>query len=150
MELIGQKPERRIVVYFLAGILIGMILLMLPVSSANRPISFVNALFTSTSAVCVTGLTVLDTGHDFSFFGQIVILALIQLGGLGIVVFGAVFALLLGQAFSLRESVAMQDLLSARTVSRIGNMIGFVFFDFLTFFFSFLIFLTIGGYLKYV
>lgn len=59
--------------------------------------------------------------------GQMVILTLIQLGGLGIVVFGAVFALLLGQAFSFRESVAMQDLLSARTVSRIGNMIAFVF-----------------------
>jgi trk system potassium uptake protein TrkH len=59
--------------------------------------------------------------------GQMVILTLIQLGGLGIVVFGAVFALLLGQAFTLRESVAMQDLLSARTVSRIGNMIAFIF-----------------------
>jgi len=56
-----------------------------------------------------------------------VILALIQLGGLGIVVFGAVFALLLGQALSLRESVAMQDLLSASTLGRIGNMIAFIF-----------------------
>ena len=59
--------------------------------------------------------------------GQMVILVLIQLGGLGIVIFGAVFALLLGQALSLRESVAMQDLLNARTVSRIGNMIAFIF-----------------------
>ena len=59
--------------------------------------------------------------------GQVVILTLIQLGGLGIVVFGAVLALLLGQAFSVRESVAMQDLLNARTLSRIGKMIAFIF-----------------------
>jgi trk system potassium uptake protein TrkH len=59
--------------------------------------------------------------------GQLIILTLIQLGGLGIVVFGAVFALLLGQALSLRESVAMQDLLSTRTLSRIGHMIAFIF-----------------------
>jgi trk system potassium uptake protein TrkH len=59
--------------------------------------------------------------------GQVVILTLIQLGGLGIVMFGAVFALLLGQALSVREQVAMQDLLSASTISRIGNMITFIF-----------------------
>jgi trk system potassium uptake protein TrkH len=60
--------------------------------------------------------------------GQAIILTLIQLGGLGIVVFGAVIALLLGQAFSVRESVAMQDLLSTRTLGRIGTMIAFIFF----------------------
>jgi trk system potassium uptake protein TrkH len=59
--------------------------------------------------------------------GQLIILSLIQLGGLGIVVFGAVFSLLLGQALSLRESVAMQDLLSAQTLGRIGKMIAFIF-----------------------
>jgi trk system potassium uptake protein TrkH len=67
-----------------------------------------------------------DTGQDFSPAGQWIILALIQLGGLGIVVFGAVFAVLLGQVLSVREQVAMQDLLSTRTLSRIGNMIGFI------------------------
>ncbi|OHB82699.1 MAG: hypothetical protein A2Z38_10800 [Planctomycetes bacterium RBG_19FT_COMBO_48_8] len=102
---------------------------MLPTASADgkESLSFVDALFTATSGTCVTGLIVKETGRDFSMMGQMVILALIQLGGLGIVVFGAVFAMLLGQAFSLRESVAMQDLLSARTISRIGNMIAFVF-----------------------
>jgi len=103
---------------------------MLPKATAasKENISFVDALFTATSATCVTGLIVKDTGQDFSLMGQVVILSLIQLGGLGIVVFGAVFALLLGQALSLRESVAMQDLVSARTVSRISNMIVFIFF----------------------
>ena len=59
---------------------------MLPMSSAGEPIGFTDALFTSTSATCVTGLTVKDTGKDFSLVGQIIIISLIQLGGLGIVI----------------------------------------------------------------
>jgi len=125
----GKNPTQTLIASFLVLIFSGAGLLMLPAASAEgkESLSFVDALFTATSGTCVTGLIVKDTGQDFSMMGQVVILALIQLGGLGIVVFGAVFALLLGQAFSLRESVAMQDLLSARTVSRIGNMIAFVF-----------------------
>jgi len=125
----GKNPTRTLIASFLVLIFSGAGLLMLPSASADgkESLSFVDALFTATSGTCVTGLIVKDTGGDFSMMGQVVILALIQLGGLGIVVFGAVFALLLGQAFSLRESVAMQDLLSARTISRIGNMIAFVF-----------------------
>ncbi|HUT44752.1 MAG TPA: potassium transporter TrkG [Sedimentisphaerales bacterium] len=125
----GKSPTRTLIASFLVLIFSGAGLLMLPAASADgkESLSFVDALFTATSGTCVTGLIVRNTGQDFSMMGQVVILALIQLGGLGIVVFGAVFALLLGQAFSLRESVAMQDLLSARTISRIGNMIAFVF-----------------------
>ncbi len=125
----GRSPTRALILSFLVLILSGAGLLMLPRASAasGENLSFVDALFTATSATCVTGLIVKNTGEDFSLMGQAVILSLIQLGGLGIVVFGVVFALLLGQALSLRESVAMQDLLSARTVSRIGNMIAFIF-----------------------
>ena len=125
----GKSPTQTLIASFLVLIFSGAGLLMLPAASADgkESLSFVDALFTATSGTCVTGLIVKDTGQDFSMMGQMVILTLIQLGGLGIVVFGAVFALLLGQAFSFRESVAMQDLLSARTVSRIGNMIAFVF-----------------------
>jgi trk system potassium uptake protein TrkH len=123
----GRSPTRTLIASFLVLIISGAGLLMLPRSSATENISFVDALFTATSATCVTGLIVKDTGQDFSLMGQLVILGLIQLGGLGIVVFGAVFALLLGQALSLRESVAMKDLLSARTLGRIGNMIAFIF-----------------------
>jgi trk system potassium uptake protein TrkH len=108
-------------------ILSGAGILMLPAAANGQNINVIDALFTSTSATCVTGLVVKDTGSDFSLMGQIVILTLIQLGGLGIVIFGAVIALLLGQAFSLRESAAMQDILSARTLSKIGNMIAFIF-----------------------
>ncbi len=125
----GRSPTQTLIVSFLILIASGAGLLMLPKASAvgKESLNFIDALFTATSATCVTGLIVKDTGQDFSFMGQVVILSLIQLGGLGIVVFGAVFALLLGQALSLRESVAMQDLLSARTVSRISNMIVFIF-----------------------
>jgi trk system potassium uptake protein TrkH len=123
----GRNPTKTLVASFLVLIVAGGGALMLPRASTGAPLGAVDALFTATSATCVTGLIVKDTGRDFTFVGQVIILVLIQLGGLGIVVFGAVFALLLGQAFSVRESVAMQDLLSARTVSRIGNMIAFIF-----------------------
>ena len=125
----GKSPTRTLIVSFLVLIISGAGLLMLPKASAPdaKNLSFVDALFTATSATCVTGLIVKNTGEDFSLMGKLIILSLIQLGGLGIVMFGAVFALLLGQALSLRESVAMQDLLSARTLSRIGNMIAFIF-----------------------
>ncbi len=123
----GRNPTKTLIVSFLVLIISGAGLLMLPKASAAENISLVDALFTATSATCVTGLIVKDTGSDFSLMGQVIILALIQLGGLGIVVFGAVFALLLGQALSLRERVAMQDLLSARTLGRISNIIAFIF-----------------------
>jgi len=125
----GKNPTRTLIVSFLFLIVAGAGFLMLPRAAGTdkENLSFIDALFTSTSATCVTGLIVKDTGKDFSLMGQVVILALIQLGGLGIVIFGAVFALLLGQALSLRESVAMQDLLSTRTISRLGNMIAFIF-----------------------
>ena len=125
----GKSPTQTLIASFVVLIVSGAGLLMLPRAAApdKENVDFVDALFTATSATCVTGLIVKDTGQDFSLMGQVVILSLIQLGGLGIVVFGAVFALLLGQAFSLRESVAMQDLLSTRTLSRIGNMIAFIF-----------------------
>jgi len=125
----GKNPTQTLVASFLVLIVSGAGLLTLPAASApdGERLGFVDALFTATSATCVTGLIVKDTGRDFSLMGQVVILTLIQLGGLGIVVFGAVFALLLGQALSVRESVAMQDLVSANTLSRIGNMIAFIF-----------------------
>jgi trk system potassium uptake protein TrkH len=123
----GKSPTRTLIASFLVLIIGGAGLLYLPKASTGESASFVDALFTATSATCVTGLIVRDTGKDFSLMGQLIILSLIQLGGLGIVMFGAVFALLLGQALSLRESVAMQDLLSARTLGRIGNMIAFIF-----------------------
>ena len=123
----GQNPARVLIGSFCVLIIAGAGMLMLPKSYTTDQMNFVDALFTATSATCVTGLIVKDTGADFSLMGQIVILTLIQLGGLGIVIFGAVLALLLGQALSVRESVAMQDLLSAQTLGRISKIIGFIF-----------------------
>jgi trk system potassium uptake protein TrkH len=122
----GKNPTRTLVASFLVLIISGAGLLMLPKASdeGNESLSLVDALFTATSATCVTGLIVKDTGEHFSPGGQTIILILIQLGGLGIVVFGAVFALLMG--LSVREEVAMQDLLSAQTLSKITTMITFI------------------------
>ena len=124
----GRNPSRVLVASFIVLIATGTILLMLPKATPGRTsMRPIDALFTSTSATCVTGLVVVNTGRDFTFMGQVIILVLIQLGALGIVVFGVVFALLLGQVLTLRETVAMQDLLSTETASRIGNIILFIF-----------------------
>jgi trk system potassium uptake protein TrkH len=123
----GKNPPRALAVLFVVLIAAGSGLLMLPRSHNLEHLSFTDAVFTAASATCVTGLIVQDTGRDFTLMGQIIILALIQLGGLGIVIFGAVMALLLGQALSIRESATMQDLLNAQTLSRIVRMIAFIF-----------------------
>ncbi len=123
----GRNPTTALITIFVILITVGAGFLMLPKSYNCPQMSFVDALFTATSATCVTGLIVKDTGSDFTTMGQVVILSLIQMGGLGIVIFGAVLALLLGQALSVRESVAMQDLLSTQTLGKIGTIIGFIF-----------------------
>ncbi len=124
----GSDPMRVFIASFVLLIVAGAVALYLPTSTVSREnITVVDSLFTSTSAACVTGLAVKDIGREFTFMGQFAILVLIQLGGLGIVMFGAVFALLFGQAFSVRESVAMQDLLSASTLNRIPHLIAFIF-----------------------
>jgi trk system potassium uptake protein TrkH len=123
----GENPTRGLIILFVILICSGAGLLMLPKAHNLETMGVTDAFFTATSATCVTGLVVLDTGQDFSLIGQTIILILIQLGGLGIVVFGAVLALLLGQALSVKESLAMQDLLSAQTLRNISLMIGFIF-----------------------
>ena len=89
--------------------LAGAFLLMLPFSTTSGHITLIDALFTSTSAVCVTGLTVLETGAYFTLFGQIVILVLIQLGGLGIMTVSVVLFQFLGKVVSFRHRMAMQE-----------------------------------------
>ncbi len=123
----GKNPTKTLIASFVVLILAGTGVLMLPKSATGERVGFVDSLFTATSATCVTGLIVKDTGKDFSIMGQLTILTLIQLGGLGIVVFGAVFALLLGQVLGIRETAAMQDILSEQTLGRINRMIAFIF-----------------------
>ena len=104
-----SHPARAIILSFLGAILLGWILLSLPQASKGPPLSLVDALFTSTSATCVTGLIVVDTGTRFTTFGQVVILALIQLGGLGIMTFSALFLIFMGGRFSLKQRLLMQE-----------------------------------------
>jgi len=90
------------------------------------PADWSTALFTSTSAVCVTGLTVVSTGGYWSPFGQVVILCLIQLGGLGIMTFGAVFALVFWQELGLRQSAVMNDLMTPTMSVQISKVLLFI------------------------
>lgn len=105
-----MTPPRTFVVSFLLVILAGTTLLLLPVSSASgKPLSFIDALFTSASAVCVTGLTVVDIGRDLSLFGQIVTLILFQIGGLGIITFSLVLFGIMGRSLSFRGRELLQS-----------------------------------------
>jgi trk system potassium uptake protein TrkH len=94
---------------FAVAILVGALALMLPSSTVSGNIRFIDALFTSTSAVCVTGLTVLDTATYFTRSGQFIIMCLIQLGGLGIMTFSIVLLILSGRRLSLRDKMILQD-----------------------------------------
>jgi len=100
-------PERMLLLSFATLISIGTVLLMLPISS-KKPLSLIDAIFTATSATCVTGLTILDIGNDLTLFGQIVVLTLIELGGLGIMTFSVFFWKMIGMDISLRTKLALE------------------------------------------
>jgi trk system potassium uptake protein TrkH len=122
------RPALLFVGSFLALIAVGTGLLLLPVATApgEPPTTFMDALFTATSGVCVTGLVVVDTGTHWAPLGRYVILALVQLGGLGLMVFGSVFALLLWRGMRVRESAMMQEILSHNIFAEVGRMIIFI------------------------
>lgn len=103
------SSSRIILIGFAVLILIGSILLALPVASKGNSISWLDALFTSTSAVCVTGLAVVDTGSGFSIFGQVVLMILIQIGGLGFMTFGVLIAVVMGKKIGLKERLLIQE-----------------------------------------
>ena len=116
-----------IILLFAAVILIGAALLMLPISAQERTVTpFHEALFTATSAVCVTGLVVRDTASHWSAFGQAVLMVLIQIGGLGVITVGASFSLLSGRRISLSQRGRMQEAISAPKVGGIVRLTGFV------------------------
>ncbi len=111
-KVLTDNPPVSLMLSFIAVIFIGTILLMLPEASvAHRVTPFVDALFTATSATCVTGLIVFDTGTYFSLFGQLVILVLIQLGGLGIMTVSTAFALIMGRRLTLKLENVMQSVI---------------------------------------
>jgi trk system potassium uptake protein TrkH len=106
----GIRPIRVLPLGFICIILIGALLLMLPLSSRDgSSMRFLDALFTATSASCVTGLVVVDTGTHFSVFGQVVILLMIQLGGLGFMTAATILFSLTGRKISLRDRMTMAE-----------------------------------------
>ena len=107
------KPTQVIIASFLFMILLGTFLLMLPISTTNNQgLKWIDALFVSTSASCVTGLTVVDLHNDLTFFGTVVMLMLIQFGGLGIMTLATLVVHTLGYRFQLKENIVLQESLN--------------------------------------
>jgi len=109
-RILKLHPATLVLASFLMAIATGALLLNLPVATESGHIPWVDAVFTATSAVCVTGLSVVDTGSYFTPFGQGVILALIQIGGLGVMTIAVVLFRWIGRSISFRQRMAMQDL----------------------------------------
>ena len=131
LEIIHRKKRlssfKLIALGFAGVIVLGALILMLPFSSNTGSVTpFHAARFTSTSAVCVTGLVVQDTGSYWSAFGQAVILLLIQIGGLGVVTVAATFTMLSGRKISLMQRSTMQDAISAPKVGGIVRLTRFI------------------------
>lgn len=119
----GLRPARILVWGFATSIIIGALLLSLPIATVDKAgAPFLTALFTSTSAVCVTGLVVVDTGTYFSTFGQMVIMVLIQIGGLGFMTFATLFAIILGRKITLKERILLQEALNQVTMEGVVRL----------------------------
>ena len=131
----SKKPFRKIltsfqiiILGFLAVILLGSLILMLPVSSAaGQATPFKDTIFTATSAVCVTGLIVKDTATHWSVFGQAVILVMIRIGGLGVISVAAFIAMVSGRGLSLFGRSMLQDTISAPQLGGVLRLTGFLF-----------------------
>ena len=116
--------SRKLILGFMGAILIGTFLLMMPFSSSGEEnISFLTALFTITSAVCVTGLSVIDVGKELSTAGQIILLIFIQLGGLGIMTFSSFILLLIGKKITYEERELLKE---ERNLENNGGILWFL------------------------
>ncbi len=117
------NPSQTIIAGFALIILAGSVLLSLPLAAeSGRATPFLTALFTATSATCVTGLVVVDTATHFSLFGEIVILVLIQLGGLGYMTIATLMAMAIGRRIGLRERLVLQE---AQNLYTVGGVVRF-------------------------
>ena len=129
MGTIGKRlsSSQIIILGFAAMILLGSFLLMLPFSTQDgKGATFADAIFTATSAVCVTGLIVRDTATYWSAFGQTVLIALIQIGGMGVVTVAIAISTLSGRQISLKQRSTMQEAISAHKVGGIVRLTGFI------------------------
>lgn len=115
-------PSQTIILSFIFVIFCGAGLLMLPKATySGHPVSFIDAVFTATSATCVTGLTVVDTATRFTRFGQIIILFLIQIGGLGIMTLSSFLVIFFGKGMGIRERVVISEMLNVDNFGKILN-----------------------------
>lgn len=122
-DLFYFNPTLLFVLSFLLLILSGTALLLLPKSTNYHHLSFLDALFITTSAVCVTGLSVVDIAKEFTFFGQAVLLLLIQLGGLGIMTFTGFFGYFFSGGFSFKNELLYTELLGEHKLGSVMRMI---------------------------
>lgn len=121
------SPGLLFVVSYLVAIMLGTLLLRMPMSTRSGHIEWIDALFTSTSAFCVTGLTVVDTGTHFSLFGQVLIMLMVEVGGLGIMTFAALLFLSIGWTVSIRQRSFIQGTYTSEITRDIKQLVVFIF-----------------------
>lgn len=122
-----MKPTQILILSFALLIFIGAVFLSLPIVSRDgQSVGFLNALFTSTSAVCVTGLVVVDTYTQYNLVGQVIIMLLIQIGGLGTMTMTTLIFLILGKKITLRERLIIQEALNQLTLSGLIKLIRYI------------------------
>ncbi|WRP06120.1 TrkH family potassium uptake protein [Rossellomorea aquimaris] len=130
-KVIRLSPPQLLVVTFLFFIIVGMGLLKLPFATTES-ITWLDALFTTTSAMTVTGLAVVDTGDAFTLFGEVIIMSLIQIGGLGIMSFAVLIFMMLGKKIGFKERLLLQQALNQTSVGGVIKLVKYLFiFSFL-------------------
>ncbi|MCR8847834.1 TrkH family potassium uptake protein [Rossellomorea sp. SC111] len=125
-KVIRLSPPQLLVVTFLFFIILGMGLLKLPFATTDQ-ISWLDALFTTTSAMTVTGLAVVDTGGAFTLFGEVVVMSLIQIGGLGIMSFAVLIFMMLGKKIGFKERLLLQQALNQTSVGGVIKLVKYLF-----------------------
>lgn len=123
---IKLRPAQQIALSFLFVIITGAFLLSLPVSNLNEGIRFVDHLFTATSAVCVTGLATVIPIDTYTLFGQVILIMLMQIGGLGLMTLIAIFLLAIGGKLALREKMVVAEATSVGSMAGLGSFLGFI------------------------
>lgn len=127
VNLLFENPYKLLIISFSAIVIVGAFLLSMPFSAVSgASISFIDGLFTATSAVCVTGLTVLDTYRDFSLIGQVIILVLIQAGGLGIVTIMTFVSMALGQSIGVTREFVVGEIVGSKRPKMVYDLIRFI------------------------
>lgn len=130
LDEISARPARFLAIGFFLLILVGATLLNLPIASIDgNSVGFIDALFTSASAVCVTGLIVVNTAAHWTFFGKLIILVLIQVGGLGFMTMATLVALVLGRKITLKNRLILQEELNNLTLSGVVKLTKYVLYS---------------------